>query len=121
MELCRVWLAGRGIGSDGRRLLRGNQPQQPPLVARHAVQHEFARSLDDVMRRRTLQWLEPDRGRIVARFMAANMGKELGWSAARTSEEIEYYDTAVREEESLLARVWDGHQEPSHRARRGAG
>jgi len=91
------------------------------LVARHAVQHEFARSLDDVMRRRTLQWLEPDRGRIVARFMAANMGKELGWSTARTSEEIEYYDTAVREEESLLARVWDGHQEPSHRARRGAG
>jgi glycerol-3-phosphate dehydrogenase len=78
------------------------------FVARHAVEHEFARSLDDVMRRRTLQWLEPDRGRIVARFMAANMGKELGWSAARTSEEIEGYDAAVREEESLLARVWEG-------------
>jgi glycerol-3-phosphate dehydrogenase len=76
------------------------------FVARHAVEHEFARSLEDVMRRRTLQWLEPDRGRIVARFMAANMGKELGWSAARTSEEIERYDTTVRDEESLLARVW---------------
>jgi len=78
------------------------------LVARHAVQHEFARSLEDVMRRRTLQWLASDRGRIVARFMAANMSKELGWSAARASEEIERYDAAVREEESLLARVWEG-------------
>ena len=77
------------------------------FVARHAVEHEFARSLEDVMRRRTLQWLEPDRGRIVARFMAANMGRELGWSAARTSEEIERYDAAVRDEESLLARVWE--------------
>jgi glycerol-3-phosphate dehydrogenase len=76
-------------------------------VTRHAVEHEFARSLEDVMRRRTLQWLEPDRGRIVARFMAANMGKELGWSAARTSEEIERYDASVRDEESLLARVWE--------------
>jgi len=77
-------------------------------VARHAVQHEFARSLEDVMRRRTLQWLASDRGRIVARFMAANMSKELGWSASRASEEIERYDAAVREEESLLARVWEG-------------
>jgi len=77
------------------------------IVTRHAVAHEFARSLEDVMRRRTLQWLEPDRGRIVARFMAATMEKELGWSAARTSEEIEHYDATVREEEALLARVWE--------------
>ena len=59
------------------------------------------------MRRRTLKWLEPDRGRIVARFMAATMEKELGWSAARTSEEIERYDATVREEEALLSRVWE--------------
>jgi len=88
-------------------------PLPPPVAAgasletvtRHAVEQEFARSLEDVMRRRSLQWLEPDRGRIVARFVAATMGKELGWSAARASEEIERYDAVVREEESLLARV----------------
>ena len=39
--------------------------------------------------------------------MAATMEKELGWSAARTSEEIEHYDATVREEEALLARVWE--------------
>jgi glycerol-3-phosphate dehydrogenase len=91
-------------------------PLPPPVAAgagletltRHAVEHEFARSLEDVMRRRSLQWLEPDRGRIVARFMATIMGKELGWSASRASEEIERYDAGVREEESLLARVWEG-------------
>jgi glycerol-3-phosphate dehydrogenase len=76
-------------------------------VTRHAVEHGFARTLADVVRRRTLQWLEPDRGRIVARFMAGIMGRELGWSARRTSEEIERYDAVVREEETLLARVWE--------------
>jgi glycerol-3-phosphate dehydrogenase len=88
-------------------------PLPPPVAAgasletmtRHAVQQEFARSLEDVMRRRSLQWLEPDRGRIVARFVAATMGKELGWSAPRASEEIERYDAVVREEESLLGRA----------------
>ena len=80
---------------------------QLEIVARHAVEHEFARSLEDLMRRRTLRWLEPDRGRIVARFMAAVMGKELGWSATRTSEEIERYDASVREDEALLTHVWE--------------
>jgi glycerol-3-phosphate dehydrogenase len=108
------------LGHVARRLRRrepirdSDDPLPPPvaagadleLVARHAVEHEFARSLEDVMRRRTLQWLEPDRGRIVARFMASSMGKELGWTAARTSQEIERYDASVRDEESLLARVW---------------
>ena len=58
-----------------------------------------------MLRRRGLQWLEPDRGRIAARDVAATMSRVLGWSASRTREEIERYEATVREEEALLARV----------------
>jgi glycerol-3-phosphate dehydrogenase len=97
-----------------RQEIRDSEDPLPPPVAagasletltRHAVEREFARSLDDVMRRRSLQWLEPDRGRIVARFVAATMAQELGWSTSRASEEIERHDALVREEETLLAYV----------------
>ena len=56
------------------------------------------------MRRRTLLWLEPDRGRAAAARIAHGMAKALGWSPAREREEFQSYDASLWEEEALLQR-----------------
>jgi len=73
--------------------------------AAFAVEQEFARRLDDVMRRRTRWWLEPDRGRIVAPRVAAALAEQLGWSGERMRDELHAYEEALRDEEALLQRA----------------
>jgi len=74
-------------------------------LAQHAVEHEFARRLADVLRRRSRLWLTPDRGRIAATPIVAVMARTLGWDAARARAEFQDYDARLWEEETLIQRT----------------
>jgi glycerol-3-phosphate dehydrogenase len=80
-------------------------PATPERIADHAVDHELARRVEDVLRRRTALWLAPDRGRIPARMIAERMGQRLGWSGERLREEIGQWDAARYEDDALLERA----------------
>jgi glycerol-3-phosphate dehydrogenase len=70
----------------------------PYLMAQvdEAVEHEFARTLDDVMSRRVPLVLRGrDQGLAVAHTIAARMAKPLGWSAQRCEAEVEKYQAVV--------------------------
>ena len=69
------------------------------------MREEFARRLDDVIRRRTGLWLEPDRGRLASAAIVPEMTRLLGWSSERAREEVQRFETALWEEESLLERA----------------
>jgi len=71
-------------------------------LARFAVREEFARTLADVLRRRTRLWLAADRGRTLARAIATTMATELGWSEVRTRDEIAGWELHVADQERLL-------------------
>jgi glycerol-3-phosphate dehydrogenase len=79
----------------------------PDALAAHAAREEFARRLEDVMRRRSLLWLEPDRGRGAAPAVAAALARALDWSEARRAEEIQDYEAGLREEDALLDRAME--------------
>ncbi|GAB3069382.1 glycerol-3-phosphate dehydrogenase/oxidase [Nocardioides zeae] len=65
----------------------------------YAVTHEGARHLDDVLARRTRISVETfDRGTAAARPVAELMAAQLGWSAARTDEEVDHYLRRVEAE-----------------------
>lgn len=65
----------------------------------HAVTHEGARHLDDVLARRTRISIETfDRGIHTARATAELMAGELGWDAARVDEEVDHYLRRVEAE-----------------------
>ena len=68
------------------------------------MREEFARRLEDVVRRRTHLWLELDRGRAAAAAMLPVMTRLLEWSPERAREEMQAYEASLREEESLLER-----------------
>ena len=70
-----------------------------------AVGEAFALRLEDVLRRRSRLWLEPDRARRAAPLVAARMAAQLGWSDDRTRREIADWDVAVNEEERLIDRA----------------
>jgi glycerol-3-phosphate dehydrogenase len=72
-----------------------------------AVHQEFARRLDDVLRRRTRLWLTPDRGRVAAPVVAATLARLLGWSAERQRDELQAFHAALADEERLLSRSWE--------------
>ena len=101
------------LGRAGRPIVDPSDPLPVPLaagvdlerVATFAVEHEFARRLSDVVRRRTLLWLEPDRGRAAAARIAHGMAKALGWSPVRERDEFQSYDASLWEEETLLQRA----------------
>jgi glycerol-3-phosphate dehydrogenase len=64
-----------------------------------AVRNELARSLDDLLARRTRLAQElPDRGASVAPRVAAIMGGELGWDADRQADEVTRYVAGARKE-----------------------
>src|SRR5262249_52881456 len=67
-------------------------------LAAHAVEHEWAGSLDDLVRRRSTRWLADDRGLAAARRMAPVLASRLGWDATREQEEIDRFEAAVRDE-----------------------
>ncbi len=65
----------------------------------HAVTHEGARHLDDVLTRRTRISIETfDRGTQSARAVAALMAGELGWDDARRDDEVDHYLRRVEAE-----------------------
>jgi len=65
----------------------------------HAVTHEGARHLDDVLTRRTRISIETfDRGTHAARPVAELMAGELGWDRARTDDEVDHYLRRVEAE-----------------------
>jgi glycerol-3-phosphate dehydrogenase len=65
----------------------------------HAVTHEGARHLDDVLTRRTRISIETfDRGVRAARPTAELMGAELGWDDARLADEVDHYLRRVEAE-----------------------
>jgi glycerol-3-phosphate dehydrogenase len=98
------------LGRTGRPIVDPVEPLPMPLgpgaslerIAEFAVEAEFARRVDDVLRRRTLLWMAPDRGRMTAPAIARVMAGLLGWSAERAREEFQSYDAGLWEEESLL-------------------
>jgi glycerol-3-phosphate dehydrogenase len=73
--------------------------------AEHAIKHEWAQSLDDLLRRRSPRWLADDRGLAAARRMAPVLARRFGWDAAREKDEIERYESAVRDELLMLDRA----------------
>jgi glycerol-3-phosphate dehydrogenase len=67
-----------------------------------AVRHELALSIDDVLARRMRLAQElPDRGASIAPGVAAILGDELGWDAARQAAEVETYLESARREYGL--------------------
>jgi glycerol-3-phosphate dehydrogenase len=65
----------------------------------HAVTHEGARHLDDVLTRRTRISIETfDRGVGAARPAADLMAGELGWDAVRVADEVDHYLRRVEAE-----------------------
>ncbi len=103
----------RLLREEGRRFVDPTEPLPAPLapgaaperIGEFAAQHEFARRLEDVLRRRSTLWLQPDRGRVAAPRVASGMSTTLGWSVERAREEFQSYDATVWEEESLLLRM----------------
>lgn len=89
-------------------LLRADTALREPLVpglpyvraeAVHAVRHEMARSLDDVLSRRTrARLLARDASRDAAADVARLLAPELGWDGARVAQEVETYRAACERE-----------------------
>lgn len=73
-------------------------PELPSITAQvdEAVEHEFARTLDDVLSRRIPLVLRArDQGLGVAEQVARRMAAKLGWSPERTAQELERYRAVV--------------------------
>ncbi len=82
------------LGAADRRLLRRLVPPHPAIEAEvlHAVRRELARTVEDVMVRRThLYYEHPERGIPAARRVAELMGQELGWDDEQLEAEAERY------------------------------
>ena len=108
-------LAGR-YGSEARVVaaLIGARPQlSQPIVAGlpdlqaevvHAVRHEMATTVDDVLARRTRLRLQArDASAAAADVVAGLMAAELGWDPAETARQAEAYRTAVDHERAAMA------------------
>lgn len=89
---------------DGRHRLTWEE-------ARFAVECEQARTLEDVLMRRTMVAYDRGQGIELATPLAQGMAKWLGWDAARVSSEIGAYEALVhRNREGVTALV--GHYAP---------
>jgi glycerol-3-phosphate dehydrogenase len=74
----------------------------------HAVTHEAARHLDDVLTRRTRVSIETfDRGVAAAAPTAALMAGLLGWDDARTADEVDHYLRRVEAERRSQSMLTD--------------
>jgi len=90
-----VLRAGKEAGARPGRLVLG-LPFLFDEVA-FAVRHEWAERLDDVLRRRTLIFLQAeDQGLGVAEEVAWLMAELLGWDEARAAGEVDRYRQLVR-------------------------
>jgi glycerol-3-phosphate dehydrogenase len=103
------------MGQPGRRIVDPEDPlpgepapnADADAVIAHAMDVAFARRPEDVVRRRTRWWLDPDRGRAAASRTAKIMARQWGWSAARQKDEVLAYEALLFEEERLLQRAWE--------------
>jgi len=77
-------------------------------LAAFAADEEFARRVEDVVRRRTTLWLTPDRGRVAAAEVATVLARKLGWDEARRRAELQRYHDALADEERLMRRAGEG-------------
>ena len=87
----RVWRYTLGDAGTAERIV----PELPYLMAEvpHAVEHELACTLSDVLIRRTQIAFETrDHGRSTARRIAPLMGTELGWSDEQRHRALADYD-----------------------------
>jgi glycerol-3-phosphate dehydrogenase len=97
----------------GRHVVDLTEPLPRPLgdghpvetLADFAVEHEFARRIEDVVRRRTHLWLTPDRGRVVAPAIGGTLARRLGWSPERLRDELSAFHAGLDDEERLLMRA----------------
>ncbi len=86
-------------------------PMPPPdgpdheAFAEHAIENEWARTLEDLVRRRSSRWLADDRGLMAARRMAPVLARRLGWDASREKDEIDRFEASVRDELLMLDRT----------------
>ncbi|MEP6729448.1 MAG: glycerol-3-phosphate dehydrogenase/oxidase [bacterium] len=90
-----VWALASTDASLGMRVT----PDRPYVLAelRHAVEHELARTLGDLLVRRTPVAFETaDHGRETARRIAPTVAEWIGWDAAATVAAIDLYDEEVR-------------------------
>jgi glycerol-3-phosphate dehydrogenase len=88
------------------------------VEAKHAVTHEGARHLDDVLARRTRISIESwDRGAAAAIPVADLMTAELGWSAEQRQREVDFYTERVAAERDSQTKTDD---EDAEAARLGA-
>jgi glycerol-3-phosphate dehydrogenase len=70
----------------------------------YAARHEMARTLDDVLSRRTrARLLARDASAAAADDVAALLGAELGWSAEQQLRQVEQYRAAVDAERACTA------------------
>ncbi len=89
-----LWLYGvdcEAILRRGASTLAGN-PDTLRAEITHAIEHEMALTLEDLLERRTrLLLFAPDQGLGAVDEVAAIAGARLGWDATRTASEIEAY------------------------------
>ena len=72
--------------------------------ARYAVQHEMARTLDDVLSRRTrARLLARDASADAAVSVAELVGRDLGWSAAERDAQVSAYRASIAAERAEIA------------------
>lgn len=73
-------------------------------LAERAVRHEFARRLEDVVRRRSHLWLEDDRGRAALPALTAALARRLGWTPERAAAERARVENAWAFDDDLIRR-----------------
>jgi glycerol-3-phosphate dehydrogenase len=101
------------LGREGKPIRDSLDPLPRPLGPGHTVERlaefaadeEFARRVEDVVRRRTGLWLTPDRGRIAAAEVATVLARRLGWDEGRRRVELQRYHDTLADEERLLRRA----------------
>jgi glycerol-3-phosphate dehydrogenase len=91
------------------RLDRWPEPPHPEALADESINDLFARTLDDVMRRRSRRWMADDRGLEQVGAVATALGIRLGWSLARRNDEVDQYRESVAGERALIARSGDAN------------
>ncbi|HSZ80783.1 MAG TPA: glycerol-3-phosphate dehydrogenase/oxidase [Polyangia bacterium] len=85
-------------------------PELPFLWAEvvHAIQHEHAREVADVLMRRVPLFRQArDQGLGAAPLVAASLGEMLGWSSSRRQASLDLYETAV-----ARSRAWRSDAPP---------
>ncbi len=111
--LRKLGYPGNGRPAADATLLPAPPSDELPLLKRvdWAVTEAFARRLEDVIRRRSRLWLDPDAARRAAPEIAARMADALGWSEARERRELAEWELGLNEEERWIDRAMNTRRE----------